>query len=212
MPLDRSQALSLVRRTYRAAPRATRLHVVGRFLSCPFLRVLDHVPPGARVLDIGSGHGIFAHLALAAGAREVIALEPDTRKVFINYPRQGMRVVNGYRDAVRGHFGAVAMFDVLYRFPVSQWSDLFAQVRASLAPGGVLLLKELDPERRAKALWNRAQELLSDRAGLTLGDAWSYETKAKLTARLLAAAFSAVEVVAIDRGYPHAHLLYVGRA
>jgi SAM-dependent methyltransferase len=187
------------------------LHVVGRFLSCPFLRVLDYIPPRARVLDIGSGHGIFAHLALAAGAREVIALEPDTRKVFLNRPRPGMRVVNGYRAAVRGRFAAVTMFDVLYRLPVPEWPDLFAQVRASLAPGGVLLLKELDPERPAKALWNRAQELVSDRAGLTLGDAWSYETRAQLSARLVAAGFSRVETVAIDRGYPHAHVLYIGR-
>lgn len=209
MSLDRRQALSLVRRTYRAAPRATRLHVAGRFLSCPFLRVLDYVPSQARVLDIGSGHGIFAHLALAAGAREVVALEPDTRKVFLNFPRPGMRVVNGYRDAVRGRFAAITLFDVLYRVPLAEWPDLFAQLRGSLSPGGLLLLKELDPRHRAKAAWNRTQERLADLARLTLGRAWSYETTAELTARLRAAGFQRVEVVAIDRGYPHAHVLYV---
>jgi len=153
-----------VRRTYRTASPGTRLHVLGRFLTCPYLRVLDYLPPQARVLDLGSGHGIFAHLALAAGAREVVALEPDTRKVFLNFPRPGMRVVNGYRDAVRGRFAAITLFDVLYRVPLAEWPDLFAQLRGSLSPGGLLLLKELDPRHRAKAAWNRTQERLADLA------------------------------------------------
>jgi hypothetical protein len=148
-------------------------------------------------------------LALAAGAREVVAVEPDTRKVFQNFPRPGMRVINGYREAVRGRFDAVAMFDVLYRFPVRDWDGLFLALRDSLGAGGVLLIKELDPGRRMKALWNRLQESISDRARLTLGEAWSYETTEQLRARLLAAGFSSVEVRAIDRGYPHAHVLYV---
>ena len=211
MPLDGRQALSLLRRTYRTAPVSTRLHVAGRFLSCPFLRVLENCPPQARVLDLGSGHGIFAHLALAAGAREVVAVEPDSRKVFLNYPRPGMHVVNGYREAIHGRFDAVTLFDVLYRFPLAGWPALFAGLRDMLAPGGVVLIKELDPSRRWKAAWNRAQESISDRARLTLGEAWSYESTDRLRGRLLAAGFSSVEVRAIDRGYPHAHVLYMAR-
>src|SRR6185369_13335922 len=76
-------ALSHVRRTYGSAPGSARLNVLGRFLSCPFLRVLDYVPRGGRLLDLGAGHGIFAHLALERGAREAVAVEPDVRKVFL---------------------------------------------------------------------------------------------------------------------------------
>lgn len=211
MSLGPRQARALLRDIYRAAPRATRLHVIGRYLSCPFMRVLDYLPAQARVLDLGSGHGIFAHLALAAGVRQVVAVEPDTRKVFLHFPRPGMRVINGYREAVRGRFDAITMFDVLYRFPAGEWSELFAALAGALAPSGVLLIKELDPDRRWKALWNRAQESLSDGARLTLGDAWSYEAPAELRRRLLAAGFSSVDVHAIDRGYPHAHVLYAAR-
>jgi SAM-dependent methyltransferase len=209
------QALALIRRTYRAAPAATRFHVLGRFLSCPFLRVLDQFPPGApgaRVLDLGAGHGIFAHLALAGGVREVVAVEPDQRKVFQVPLRSGLRVVNGYHEAVRGAFDAVAMFDVLYRFPVPEWDPLFRWVRERLAPGGAFLIKELDPEHRAKAFWNRAQERISDRIGLTLGEAFSYETRDQLRERLRRAGFDRFEAVEIGAGYPHAHILYVASA
>jgi hypothetical protein len=142
----------------------------------------------------------------------VTALEPDTRKVFLNFPGPRMRVINGYREAVRGRFSTVSMFDVLYRLPLAEWPELFAQVRASLDPGGRFLLKELDPQQRVKSAWNRAQETLSDAARLTLGKDWSYESTARLSARLRGAGFASVEVAAIDRGYPHAHVLYVATA
>ena len=205
------QALALVRRTYGPAPTATRLHALGRFLSCPFLRVLDHLPPGARVLDLGAGHGIFAHLALAWGAREVLAVEPDGRKVFHVGPRPGLRVVNGYHDAVRGCFDAVVIFDVLYRLPTAEWDPLLAWVRERLAPGGVFLLKEIDPGHRLKARWNRLQERLVDLVGLTLGEAFSYETREQIRDRLRRAGFDRSEAIDVGSGYPHAHVLYVAR-
>lgn len=197
-----------MRRTYAAAPAAVRFHVLGRFLSCPFLRVIGDLPAGARLLDLGAGHGIFAHLALAAGAREAVAVEPDLRKVFHASPAPGLRVVNGYHEALRGSFDAVTIFDVLYRLPKPEWDPLLAWVRERLAPGGVFLLKEIDPGHRAKALWNRAQERLADLAGLTLGEAHSYETREQIRERLRRAGFRDFEAVEIGAGYPHAHVLY----
>jgi SAM-dependent methyltransferase len=209
--LSQTQALGLVRRTYHAVPAAARFHVLGRFLSCPFLRVLDYVPSGGRLLDLGAGHGIFAHLALAAGARAAVAVEPDSRKVF-HIPREPrLRVVNGYHLAVRGRFDAVSIFDVLYRLPREDWDPLLGWARELLAPGGVFLLKEIDPGHRAKAFWNRAQERGADLLGLTLGEAFSYETRDEIRGRLARAGFAGFEAVEIGAGYPHAHILYVGR-
>ncbi len=216
--LGKIQALALLRQTYRGAPAATRAHVLGRFLSCPFLRVLAHLPPAASLLDLGAGHGIFAHLALAAGARSALAVEPDSRKVFWARGVRGagrrpaLRVVNGYAAAVGGRFAAVTIFDVLYRLPREEWDPLLAWARARLAPGGVFLLKEIDPGHRAKALWNRAQERGADLLGLTLGEAFSYETREEIGARFARAGFAGFAAEEIGAGYPHAHVLYTGRA
>ena len=210
-PLGYLEALAVVRRTFAASPAPARFHVLGRFLTCPFVRVLDYVPPAGSLLDIGSGHGIFAHLAVQKGSRRVVALEPDLRKVAV-FPRHPeIRVVAGYESIVSGYFDCITLLDVLYRFPMEEWDTLFRSVLARLNPGGVFLVKELDPDNRAKAFWNRTQELISDSIGLTIGTAFSYEPPSRMRERFLAAGFAEFEAVGMGDWYPHAHVLYVGR-
>ena len=204
--------MALLRRAYASAPASVRLHVLGRFLSCPLLPALARLPGHGRLLDLGAGHGAFALLAVASGAMEsAVALEPDYRKVLscarVREPR--LRYVAGYNDALRGHFAAVSIVDVLYRLPLARWDELLAAARDALEPGGVLLLKEIDPTHRLKGAWNRIQERGADLLALTLGDAFSYEPPAAMTARLRRLGFSAVETVELGAWYPHAHLLYV---
>src|SRR5215218_7731924 len=86
-------AFALVRRSYAAAPLPVRLHAVGRFLTCPFLRVLPFLPAQARILDLGAGHGTFARLAVEAGASEVVAVEPDARKPLATWRHPRVRFV-----------------------------------------------------------------------------------------------------------------------
>jgi SAM-dependent methyltransferase len=202
-------AFALVRRAYADAPLPVRLHAVGRFLTCPFLRVLPHLPAQARVLDLGAGHGTFALLAVASGAPSVVAVEPDARKLLATYRHPGVRFVAGYSDSVGGIFDAVTVFDVLYRIPLDSWDGLLRQAHDRLVPGGVLLIKEIDPGHRLKALWNRTQEKAADLLGMTLGEAFSYETRERMRDRLTRLGFERFEAVDLGAGYPHAHILYL---
>lgn len=208
-------AWRVVRRMQPEAPIGTRLHVAGRFLTCPFGRVLEALPGAVSVLDVGAGHGIFAHLAAASGATRVVAVEPDLRKVLGGGAcGNGVRWVCGFLDALDaagGRFGAVALLDVLYRVPIPAWDPLLGQVLRCLTPGGSLLLKEIDPSRRVRGLVNRLQERLADAVGLTLGDAFSYEEPGAMRARLERLGFVGVEVLDLARGYPHAHVLYTAQ-
>ena len=198
-------------RVYRRYPIGQRLHVLGRFLTCPFVAVAKEIPDNTRVLDIGAGHGILAYLAAAGGARQVIALEPDLRKSLTSFKHPGVRFVAGFDEAVGGRFDAVAMTDVLYKVPVADWEGLFARIRARLVPGGTFLLKELDPERRWKAAWNRAQEALAGAANLSLGRAFSYESGDQLQRRIERAGFVDFRRRDLGRWYVHAHVLYSAR-
>jgi SAM-dependent methyltransferase len=207
-------AFRLVRQTYAGSPPSVRAHALGRFLTCPFLAVVAAVPPGARLLDLGAGHGTFARLAVEWAAASAVALEPDLRKVLATYRHAQVRFVAGYADTLageRGAFGAVSVIDVLYRLPLSGWDPLLRHAFEQLEPGGILLLKEIDPGHRGKALWNRAQEKMADLLGMTLGDAFTYETRDQVRERLTRLGFEDFAAQDIGAGYPHAHVLYTAR-
>jgi SAM-dependent methyltransferase len=210
-PLSRRQALTLVRWTFAPCSPGVRWHALGRFLTCPFLGVLPFLPPGGRLLDLGAGHGLFAALALAGGAAAVVAAEPDRRKVLGTYRHPRVHFAVAYAAAVGGRFAAVSIVDVLYRIPLAGWDAVLAAAFERLEPGGLLLLKEIDPAHRLKGAWNRAQERLADLLGLTLGEAFAYETREQIRVRLERLGFESFRAIELGRGYPHAHILYLAR-
>ncbi len=202
------RALIVLHHAFSHRGARTRVHILIRFLTCPFLRVLRAVPRDARVLDVGAGHGLFARLVAARGARRVVAVEPDARKV---QPVDGVCFVIGFDDVVRGRFDAVTIIDVLYKIPVAEWDALFARCAARLDSGGVLVIKEQDSTARLKNGWNRIQERLASKMGLTLGESFSYETPAAFAAQLERAGFTDVRVRRVDFLYPHPHVMFTAR-
>lgn len=165
------------------------------------------MPPGAKLLDIGAGHGVFSVLVREQGAHPT-AVDPDLRKV---RKLDGVQSVIGYDECIRGTFDAVAMIDVLYTFPIDQWDALLARVRQRLKPGGMLIVKEQDPTARVKQSWNRMQERLTSLVHLTIAESFSYETPEAFTSRLRRHGFEPVVSARIDTAYPHSHMLYVAR-
>jgi len=202
------RALIVLHHAFRHRGARTRAHVMIRFLTCPFLRVLEVVPREARVLDVGAGHGLFARLVAARGTRRVVAVEPDTRKV---QPVDGVEQVMGFDDCVRGRFDAIVIVDVLYKIPIGDWDALLTRAAQRLAAGGTLIIKEHDPTARIRHGWNRAQEWLASKMGLTLGQSFSYENPDAFVARLQRRGFGDVGASRIDFGYPHPHVLYTAR-
>ena len=202
------RALIVLHGAYRGFPLRARAHVLVRFLTCPFLRVVHQVPSGARLLDIGAGHGVFSVLARERGAHPT-AVDPDARKV---RRHDGVQSVIGYDDCIRGVFDVVAIVDVLYKLPIKEWDSLLERVRRRLKPGGILIVKEHDPTARVKHSINRLQERIASALRLTLGESFSYESAPDFTARLQSHGFTLVKAERIDTGYAHPHMLYVARA
>jgi hypothetical protein len=203
------RAMLVLHRTYRALPFSTRLHILIRFLTAPFLRVLPHIPRDAKTsLEIGGGHGVFSRLLADRGLR-AYAAEPDLRKLL---RVDGVRMIAGYDECIRGTFDVVAILDVLYAIPIAQWDALLIRMRDRLAPGGTLLIKEMDPSARLKNSWNRAQEWISMRfLRITMAETFNVENVSAFVERLERVGFKDVKVKRVDFGYPHPHVLFVAR-
>ena len=170
------------------------------------LRILNAVPAGSSLLDIGAGHGIFP--VLARNERRVVAVEPDARKV---RPIAGIEFVIGFDDVIAGTFDAISIIDVLYKIPIDEWDAALSRCRTRLAIGGILIIKEQDPTARFKNGWNAIQERIATALHLTLGESFTYESPVAFKARMERLGFVDVRSRRIDFGYPHPHVLYIAK-
>jgi SAM-dependent methyltransferase len=212
MPLGYFPAFKLLRETFRHHPAAQQVHALGRFASAPFLRTLDVVPMGSTVLDVGSGHGVYPRLIVEQRASSVVAIEPDLRKTLITWRHPRVRFVAGFDECIRGTFDVVVLYDVLYRLDGPARDALLPRLLSRLRPGGLFVLKEIDPTNRIKGAWNRMQELISDTLlGLTMGEGFYNEAPDVIADRLTRAGFVDFTAKRIDFGYPHAHIIYTAR-
>ena len=212
MSLGYVRALGLLHRTFRNHPWGQRVHILGRFLTAPFMRTLEVIPEGSRVLDIGSGHGTYPRLIVEERAREVIAVEPDIRKMLTAFKHPRVRFVCGFDDCIRGQFDVIVIYDVIYRLPPAERDRLFKRVYDRVKPGGLFILKDLDPSNRLKWTWNRIQESISDRFfGLTIGEGFFIDTREQIGERMARAGFVDFEWKRVDFGYPHAHVIYTAK-
>jgi SAM-dependent methyltransferase len=110
------------------------------------LRLLGDRARGGSVLDVGAGTGVASYAFARSGAREVVALEPDSGDVV----GQGAirRISNGLPITIATGVGEAlpfpdARFDVVYaRQVLHHASDLDALVRECarvVVPGGIVL-------------------------------------------------------------------------
>ncbi len=118
------------------------------------LLMMEDLPLGGRrVLDVGTGSGILALAARALGAAEVVGLDIDLEAVCIARQTVGAQARRLPVALLAGSTSALAArpaFDVILAnlIPVEA-QPLLADLRALLAPGGVLVLSGLMADQLA---------------------------------------------------------------
>jgi 2-polyprenyl-3-methyl-5-hydroxy-6-metoxy-1,4-benzoquinol methylase len=204
-------------RLYRDTGRATRLHTLVRWWSAPFPAIERALPRRGRILEIGCGHGLFStYAALASPDRTVHGVDIDADKIAVARSvghRLDHRVTFAETPSgavPEGPWDAVVVVDVLYLLDEEEQRRLLLEALGTVAPGGVLVVKEMAPEPRWKARWNRTQETLAVRLlGITEGHSTFVFVPPSRISAWLQSAGATVREERLDSGRVHPHHLIV---
>lgn len=207
---------------YQDVPWLAKLHLRIRWRTAPFLQVAKFVPAAGKVLEIGCGYGLFSsYLALWSPKRHVLGIDIDEKKIRIAREAAGQARGMGanlsfeiakFGGVPRGPWDVIAFVDVLYLLDADSQKRLIQACVSKLAPGGVILIKEMAPSPRWKYLWNLIQETLSVRVlRLTAGSGRFTFTTPAIFAKWLKEVDLSVEQHYLHRGYLHPHHLVIGR-
>ena len=207
-----------VKAAYAGAPRRERWHVAGRLRSCPVAAVAAATPSAGRVLDFGCGHGAVAlYLAVTSADRRITGVDVDGGKLLharaaadaARLPIEFEQVGASYRPT--GQWNAITVVDVLYLLGEAAALDVLDHAAAALAPGGVLVIKEIDVRPRWKFRLATAQEVLATKLlHITEGSGVRFVPPTKIAERLRATGLQ-VEHRPLHRGRMHPHHLVVAR-
>jgi len=200
---------------YAGESVGVRAHIALRWWSCPFGAILGEMPKGRVVLDYGCGHGLLALEAAARRGVSVLGVDIDPAKIAI--ARRAATAAVRF-DVIRpgevpaGSWEVICVVDMLYLLSPTDRRALLADLAARLAPGGVLIVKEMDSRPPVKAAWMRLQEHVMVRLlGLTLGASLSFTDAAEIVESLRSCGLE-VRSRSLHRHYLHPHHLVVGRA
>jgi cyclopropane fatty-acyl-phospholipid synthase-like methyltransferase len=215
----RDAAAVTARRAYASQSLGTRLHTTLRWWTCPFPAVAAVVPTEGSVLDAGCGHGLLSvYLAAQAPGRRIAGVDIDDEKLEVG--RQAAhaagvedrvtfsRVVPGWHPDAS--WQAIVEVDMLYLLGRPRAEEWLRHAATALAPGGRLVVKELDVAPGWKARWSRFQEVLATRvARITEGEALELIPSAAVRVAMADAGL-VVDARRLDRGRLHPHYMAIG--
>jgi len=140
---------------------------------CPFHLLLNEVPSGARILDIGCGAGLFLALLTDSGrisqgygfdfnydavklAQHMLQRLPAGKQIRI----ENLDATGNWPEE---QFDVVSMIDVLHHVPPDQQQSIILKAAQHVAPGGIFLYKDMVTKPRWRAWANRFHDLIMAR-------------------------------------------------
>ena len=156
----------------RALPPFERAYAQIRFsiLRPKLLSVMDLLlPDEGRILDVGCGFGLFAaYFGQTHPGRSIVGVDPDARRVAMAERVARSLDLGNHRfiatdvrtASLEGPFDAVYVLDVMHHIPAEAQRGVLQRLHDLLAPGGVLLIKDITTEPHYQLLFTEALDRL----------------------------------------------------
>jgi SAM-dependent methyltransferase len=218
----RTPAARRVLSLWADADRGGRFHTTARWWSAPFAELELEVPLAGDILEIGCGHGVFStYLAITSRARSVVGVDIDADKIrlaeracaALDAAEAEVRfeaIPSGTVPRIDGGWRSIVFADVLYLLGRERRTALLTECVDALAPGGLLVIKEVDTKPLLKAKFTYLQELLATKVlRITDGHTIDFASSEELSALLIDLGMSAM-AKRIDHGYLHPHCVVLG--
>lgn len=128
-----------------------------RPLVCPFEPIVERIPPGSSVFDIGCGSGFLLGLIAeqkqprSLGGAEVAEGLVSEAKEYLSRKNPGIPMSIALYDGVNlpanvSEFDFVLLIDVLHHIPPDRQFSFLREVHSRLKPGATLILKDIDAD------------------------------------------------------------------
>lgn len=170
-PRPEAAAVARTLERYRSAPRKDRFYVDLKLRTDPALQRLVSLGALGRVLDAGAGRGQFGLFLLENGQLDALSgFDPDPRKVALSAHAGGgdaryeLASLERY-DLPPRTLDTVLLIDVLHYLAPAEQDAALARIATWLAPGGRIVVRELDARSRLRSAVTRAAERIATAVG-----------------------------------------------
>jgi cyclopropane fatty-acyl-phospholipid synthase-like methyltransferase len=195
-------------RVVRAYSRARFLILRQRFLD----EIGQYLPDRGAVLDLGCGFGLFSLYyaqtlpgarfhGLDRNARRIAMAREVAARLGLANTRYEVGDVRAYRAGIE--YDAAYMLDIVHHIPPDTVAPLLAELHKSLAPGGCLLVKDVDTRPAYKRWFTHVLDRLMDPRGVV-----RYWPAEELQDVLEGTGFQVRRHLMVDI-LPYPHVLYV---
>jgi 2-polyprenyl-3-methyl-5-hydroxy-6-metoxy-1,4-benzoquinol methylase len=202
----------------RALPFVEQAYSLVRFsiLRPKLLSLMDlMLTDEGRILDVGCGFGLFAaYFGQTHPRRSIVGVDPSARRIGMARDvaaklglRQHSFIVGDVRDAtLEGPFDAIYVLDVMHHLPREDQEQVLERFRTLLAPGGMLIIKDITTEPRFGLLFT---ELL-DRVMVGWSEPLAYRHHHEWAEMLSGLGFK-VRMVRVPDILPYPHVVIAAR-
>lgn len=175
---SRAALSRIARGLFRQGNWALRFIQGYRPFLCPFEVLIEVVPAEARVLDVGCGGGLFLALLAATGrisegvgfdaSQTAIEVAQGLETKFPNGPRIRFEHRGAGETWPADTFDVVSIVDLMHHVPPAEQEDMLAKAAHHVAPGGLLLYKDVSEGPLWRAWASRLHDLVIARQWINI--------------------------------------------